>query len=434
MGCRGSSMRLSNSAVDKAGCLLSSNNDSDVEKYILAEESFEEYRRLHLEPLMQMMRQLQEWMDELHKGYYIAMRLKRRPQILRKLRRLSVRLSQLQDIAGARIILDRNADVDEIARHLLSCIEHNSETEMVCDTDYRDRGRDDSGYRARHIVMKYKGVKIELQLRSRIQHYWAETIERTSVVYGHYLKELEGDIRVLAYFKELSNILYEFEAGRKPSLQQRVRLDRQYQEAHRLIQGGDRGHILMKHSDKSVLKTLTERSSKLSVCRSLLNWILIFDWNIGSFVEGVDVSGGSSDAIQLYAQKEKQYPSEEHFEVVLIGASDVATIEQTHSHYFGIARYDSVLKNLDDTIDSIQDKSRLTIDEWRIVMALYTRKFWGTRMMARATIKNHLCEGLSDFDNTVDALIKKGLLIGKERGETVSLSPERKAEIEQLMG
>ncbi len=381
---------------------------------------------------MQMTILLQKWMDKSGKGYYIAMRLKRRPQILRKLKRFHVRLSQLQDIAGARIILERNQDVEDIVAYLRNSLEAQSDVQLLRDVDYRVKGRDDSGYRARHIVLKKDGYNIELQLRSRIQHYWAETIERTSVVYGHFLKELQGDPLVLEYFKQLSDVLYEFEVGRRPTHPQRIRLDRLYSKALAIIQTSDTRNVLVSHPALNVLKTLTEVSSQVKKSR-IVNWILIFDWNTGEFVNWLAASENPQEAIALYAKNEGDYSSEQGFEVVLVGASDPTTIEKTHSHYFGIESYDGVLKNLDETFDSLQRVTALTIDQRRILSALYTRKFWGGRTMSISTLKNHFCAGISDFDGALDSLIRKRLVSRSSSVGPISLNVDRKAEIDSLM-
>ena len=423
---------ISKSKIDKAGEVLSMNKEDNFEKYIEAEGIFNNYRSAHLEPLMQTTILLQNWMEKSGRGFYIAMRLKRRPQILRKLTRLHVRLSQLQDIAGARIILESNQDVDAVASYLRHTVGDQSGICVVRDVDYRDKGRDDSGYRARHLVLQKDGYKIELQLRSRIQHYWAETIERTSVVYGHFLKEMEGDQRVLRYFKQLSDVLYEFEVGRRPTNPQRIRLDRSYAESLAIIQMSDKRNILASHPERNVLKVLTEVSSR-NKNQGISNWILIFDWNTGCFVNWLSASNDPQKAMSLYAQNEKLNHADDGFEVVLVGASDPSTIEKTHSHYFGIESYDGVLKNLDETFDSVRQFSELTIDQRRILSALYTRKFWGGRTMSVSTLKNHFCVGINNFDSALEDLIRRKLVVRSSNVGPVSLNVELKYRIDKLM-
>jgi len=209
---------------------------------------------------------IQEWLAGFDSGFYIAQRLKRRPQILRKMKRFSVRLTQLQDIAGNRVIVDRNSDVDLLRKFLLDKINKEKWLHLSRETDYRVLGRDDTGYRALHMILEHEGVKIELQLRSGAQHHWAESIERTSVIYGYHLKENEGDIRVLEYFKFLSGLFYILEFGREPSPQEKMQLDEKRVESEEIISKARRGKLLYSRVNEDIMYTLeeVERSRKSS--------------------------------------------------------------------------------------------------------------------------------------------------------------------------
>ena len=404
-----------------------------IEKIISSEDIFDNYRSMHLAPLMRTTMQLQRWMEDSQKGYYIALRLKRKNQILRKLKRFHVRLSQLQDIAGARIILDKNSDVDEVVNYILRLINSQSDIKLLKDIDYRAKGRDDSGYRARHMILECDNIKIELQLRSRIQHYWAETIERTSVVYGYYLKELEGDIRVLDYFKKLSNFFYEIEIGRKPSIQQHFELQVSYKQALQVIKTSKRYNVLESHADHDVLKAIYESSAKGSKGNYLNNWILIFNWTTGNFITWEKAPKDPIDAGAFYAKCEKKYPAGENYEVVLVGASDVETIEQTHSHYFGIESYDGVLKNLDASIEAIQLKQKISIEERKILFVLRRRHCWNDKTIALSTLKNHHCQGIIDFENAIERLLKIGLINRNSPTSPISLNVAQKHAIDELL-
>lgn len=207
-------MTVSKAKIDKAGVALTKDVDEieNIDEYFELEQIFDDYRKSHLQPLTETTLELQSWLSNYGTSYYIAQRLKRKPQIIRKLKRLSVRLTQLQDIGGCRIIVEENKDVDRLRTFILDKLERQKNIELVRETDYREKGRDDTGYRALHLILNLLGQKLELQIRSRIQHYWAESIERASVVYGHHLKEKEGDPIVIQYFKMLSDIFSEIEA------------------------------------------------------------------------------------------------------------------------------------------------------------------------------------------------------------------------------
>ena len=76
-------MHYSKSKIDQAGQVLAKEDHSSEEKFFLSEKIFDDYRSAHLEPLMKTTLELQKWMEASSKGYYIALRLKRKPQILR---------------------------------------------------------------------------------------------------------------------------------------------------------------------------------------------------------------------------------------------------------------------------------------------------------------------------------------------------------------
>jgi (p)ppGpp synthase/HD superfamily hydrolase len=112
-------MNPSKTKIDKAGYMLSNNAEwQSDEQYLESEYIFDEYRKNHLIPLTEVTLKLQEWLTMFPNDYYIAQRLKRKPQILKKLVRLSVRLTQLQDIGGCRIIVENNELVDTLLSYI----------------------------------------------------------------------------------------------------------------------------------------------------------------------------------------------------------------------------------------------------------------------------------------------------------------------------
>jgi (p)ppGpp synthase/HD superfamily hydrolase len=92
------------SKIDKSGLALAKGQYKDEIDFIELEDVFDNYRKKHLQPLSETTVELQHMLENYGSPYYIAQRLKRKPQIIRKLNRLHVRLTQLQDIGGCRII------------------------------------------------------------------------------------------------------------------------------------------------------------------------------------------------------------------------------------------------------------------------------------------------------------------------------------------
>lgn len=79
---------FSKNKIDRAGKILASGQYSD-EEYIEADDIFNEYREAHLQPLIDVTSKIQSWMEELSIIYCMAYRLKRKPQILKKLLRFT---------------------------------------------------------------------------------------------------------------------------------------------------------------------------------------------------------------------------------------------------------------------------------------------------------------------------------------------------------
>ena len=421
----------SKNKIDRAGYALSKKDFRSEDEEIEAEIVFDDYRREHLQPLTDTTYLIQDWLSNFGKHYYIAQRLKRRPQILRKMRRFSVRLTQLQDIGGNRVIVDTNADVEALRHFLQGRIASTSELRLHRETDYRTVGRDDTGYRALHLILEKAGVKIELQLRSRAQHYWAEAIERTSVIYGFHLKENEGDPKVLDYFKLLSQVFFELEAKRDPTPQKKITLDEQRELAERVIEKSSRGQFLHSYADDGVLKTLAEYERGRA--DSISNWILIFDWNTGRFVSWDSISHNPIEAYQSYSDAEKMYGEPGGFEVVLIGSSNVSMIRRTHSHYFGIEGYDSILESLEESVVGFTGRRPLSTEARRVLHALLRKKFWGHNTVSHDTLANHYCKSVQDIDRALKELTDIGLIEIDNKQHGISLQSSKKAEIESYL-
>lgn len=424
-------MKLSKTKIDRAGVGLAKENYKDAEEWIEHEDVLDAFRGQHLQPLTETTLELQRWLTGYESDYYIAQRLKRKPQIIRKLSRLSVRLTQLQDIGGCRIIVEKNVDVDRLLAFIEERVANQSSLAIERVTDYRIKGRDITGYRALHVLLSRGGYKLELQIRSRIQHYWSESIERTSVVYGYYLKENEGDPAVIGYFQRLSDAFFELESGREPSAATKLEIDRLKAASEKIIESSERGKILDSFVNESIIKTLTEKEARSP--NAINNWIIVFDWNTGAFVSWDIVGRSPEEAMKAYIQYENSYPVEKNYEVVLIGSSKVATVRRTHSHYFGIETYGNVLENIDESIIGFSKRMDIDVGARQILLKLHTKHFWSEKAVAKSTLKNHFCQNVLTFDSSLEVLVEKGLVHHNGTNGPVSLNIKMRNEIEQYM-
>ena len=117
--------------------------------------------------------------------------------IVEKLNRESIRLTQIQDIAGCRIVL---SDVSEQERVVADLIRILPKVTVI------DRRTSPSnGYRAVHVVVDSQGKLIEIQVRTSLQHLWAELSEKYSDVVDPGLKYGKGDETFLKLLSGISN-------------------------------------------------------------------------------------------------------------------------------------------------------------------------------------------------------------------------------------
>jgi putative GTP pyrophosphokinase len=120
--------------------------------------------------------------------------------IIDKLRRESIRLSQMQDIAGCRVIV---SDINE-QEGTVDTIKSMFEKVGVVDR----RQKPSHGYRAVHIIANIDGKLIEIQVRTRLQHLWAENVEKTSDFFGMGLKYGTGSKELLSNFSAFSKQIF----------------------------------------------------------------------------------------------------------------------------------------------------------------------------------------------------------------------------------
>src|SRR5258706_5326719 len=105
-----------------------------------------------------------------------------------KLLRESIRLSQIQDIAGCRLIVEDVA-VQDTTVELLKILFEN-----VTVVDRREHPS--HGYRAVHVIVNCLGKTIEIQIRTQLQQLWAELSEKFSDVIDPAIKYGGGDKKI----------------------------------------------------------------------------------------------------------------------------------------------------------------------------------------------------------------------------------------------
>lgn len=157
-------MRVSKTQIDRLGERLKGDPHTESDLRLL-----DDYRRSFGEAYEAVVRTLRQ------RGKFPTGRLaKSTVSIVEKLRRESIRLSQMQDIAGCRLVVGNVVEQEQCVATLIADFPGASVIDRRDNPSY--------GYRAVHIIAEISGKPIEIQVRTPLQHLWAEVSEKSSDV------------------------------------------------------------------------------------------------------------------------------------------------------------------------------------------------------------------------------------------------------------
>lgn len=204
--------KVSNSKIIKAGNTLIS-TDYSTKDFALAYELATQWRACHAYPINTFQSLLRK---RIRVGTYlgdpiVAQRLKRMPTIIDKLKRYpAMNLYTMQDIGGIRAVLDSVVDVYRLRDEYIN---GHFNHELISEKDYISEPRSADGYRSLHLIYKYKniinpnydGLRVELQIRTKLQHLWATAVETMGTFLGQALKSRQGSQDWLDFFALISS-------------------------------------------------------------------------------------------------------------------------------------------------------------------------------------------------------------------------------------
>lgn len=203
-------MKYTRNQINKAGeVILTSKNEEDVQKAI---EIVNDWRNLHLVVLDAIQKEVVELLkrDGIN-IVFVSRRLKRLTSIKYKLDiNPDMRLGGMQDIGGLRIVLSNTESLFNSYNILKSDTPQSFSLEKI--VDYINNPKD-SGYRCFHFIYKYSsenadidGLRVELQLRTKLQHNWAMAVETAGLITRTPLKSSLGDDEWLEFFRIVSSL------------------------------------------------------------------------------------------------------------------------------------------------------------------------------------------------------------------------------------
>lgn len=275
--------------------------------------------------------------------YIIAQRLKRLPSIIGKLKRFdNMALSTMQDVWWLRVIVPNISDIFKIKE--LYRDDTRLSHKLLNIYDYVFNPKED-WYRSVHIIYEYRhpqwsefdGLKIELQIRTRLQHAWATAVETVGTFLGQWLKSNQWEKKRLDFFSLVSA---------KFALIEWTSLPKKYQskDIERIDQ-----HIKKREKELDVYKTLESSVLLMDiVSKSIGSYVVISSnlferrWKIRHFAKD-----NFAGAQKHYMQQEIE-ANKNGNRVALVSTDDIKNLRRAYPNAFGDTQ--EFLKYLDMVI------------------------------------------------------------------------------------
>jgi hypothetical protein len=187
-------------------------------EYEKAIDVINNFRACHGFPLLNFRMRLRECARKVYPHAIVAQRIKRITSISQKLVALNdMKLYRIQDIAGCRAIVETVAQVRKLHSEYYMPGRYGKHIHLKVN-DYIAAPKP-TGYRSLHVIYEYKskknrqhnGRKIEIQLRTKLQHAWATAVEVAGTFVGDPLKSNIGDENWLEFFRLVGSAFAEME-------------------------------------------------------------------------------------------------------------------------------------------------------------------------------------------------------------------------------
>ena len=314
--------KVSKSQVDKAGQALRNNINNNE-----ALDTLAIWRNKHVYPLDLAFKMLKRYTDKVGNHAIFGQRLKRVNSIVSKLERMpKANLSRMQDIGGCRVIL---SDYDKL-RKLYICLKKSKSIEEN-HKDYITYPKSD-GYRGIHLIYKcnsknleFNGLKIELQIRTKLQHAWATAVEIIDSFENEQLKLGKGSKDWTRFFYLLADEFAKLE--NLPVHDNNLTNITRSKEIIALWKSLDAYVKLGKYA--TAIKIISDKKYKNSKAN-----FFILELNIKERIIKVIPYNNADEANTKYIYLEKQHINSDFMNILMVNKSSIKKIQQSYPNYF----------------------------------------------------------------------------------------------------
>lgn len=311
--------------IDRAGLALVSGLQEERDKAIPIVNA---WRASHSFPLNTFQVNLRVRARALDPKAIVAQRLKRLKSIEAKLsREPHMKLSQMQDLGGCRAVVGRVASVSNLAA------QYEADGYRIRN-NYIDRPKPD-GYRGIHVVGRYhteskphsvwNGHRVEIQLRTRLQHAWATAVETVTTFTGQGLKFGTGEEAWRRFFALMGAALAAREGtaiveGTPTDAKERVDELRDLAKQLRVVAS--------LNTWRKTLRTLPRRNTSRAT-----SYLLILDLDKRAIsVRGYKTARSASTDYALYEKAVSR--QSKRLDVVQVSATSVDELRRLYPNYY----------------------------------------------------------------------------------------------------
>lgn len=340
-------LKYSRKRVDKASRDIRHGCVDELRKESI--EIIQNFRETHLYPLMLIRNHLSNPVRKVSKRAIIARRLKRLATIIDKLERPTldgnqnntIRLTRMQDIGGCRVILPNLRQLKKLQDTL-----QNSESVHKIDRtiDYLSQPKD-SGYLGIHLVYscfagadednEWKGTKIEVQLRTELQHAWATSLEIIDTLENLKLKtSMDGYPEWRRFFYLASRLVAYEEQASNVTEDEMTSLLEELTYLEQLLQVRD---LMVKFS--VAIRVVNDTKMSKDVSRHNGMFLIVMTKEIQGndktvFLVHLKTYNPNETDTALRALEENEL-NEDVLIAVLVSATDVKKLERAYPNYLG---------------------------------------------------------------------------------------------------
>ncbi|OOF33548.1 nucleotidyltransferase family protein [Salinivibrio costicola] len=332
-----------NNGVKKAGRRLRK-KEGDLKS---ATATIQQFRAAHEKPLHTIAYLVGRCCRELGVDVKIVTRLKRLETIVDKLQRRSLDgettnatcITNMNDIGGCRAIFPDLESLEKAKEQLQVTVEKVGRIKIKDIDDYITNSKpNDCGYRSLHLIYHYdhasgKSFNIEAQLRTRLQHLWATTVEIVDILEGTKIKthshSPDADkANLQIQWEELLSIMSQYIADTEGAIE--LSDDDKTKFSNRLIDLDSEINALGRLRSFKILSEKVEGCCDSSIEHVLLvideaSLELIFSEEFANY----------NRAISVYNAAEKMTRSHARLNTLLISTKNMGQLSEAYPNYIG---------------------------------------------------------------------------------------------------